>query len=174
MPMERTRVVAELRAWALAVAAVIGLASPAGADATRRAILTDGDCAARLVRAAAAASPTVASLVEELGNSSDVIAVVELTREPFDALGDLRLQAVAGGVRYLRIRIKADLKRWEQIAMLGHELQHAREVAQAPDVRDEAGLARLMRRIGREVYKGRFETAAAIEVAVRVRREIAR
>jgi hypothetical protein len=171
--MERTRVVAEGRAWALAVSAVIGLACPAGADATRRAILTDGDCAARLVRAAAAASPTVASLVEELG-SSDVIAVVELTREPFDALGDLRLQAVAGRVRYLRIRVKADLKPWEQMAMLGHELQHAREVAQAPDVRDEAGLARLMRRIGREVYKGRFETPAAIEVAIRVRREIAR
>jgi hypothetical protein len=171
--MGRFRIGTELRAWALAVAAAIGSASPAGADAARRPILTGDDRAAGLARAAAAASPTVASLVEELG-SGDVIVVVEVTREPFDALGDLRLQAVAGGVRYLRIRVKADLKRWEQIAMLGHELQHAREVAQAPDVRDEASLARLMRRIGREVYKGRFETAAAIEVADRVRREIAR
>jgi hypothetical protein len=40
--------------------------------------------------------------------------------------------------------------------------------------RREAGLAFLMRQIGREVYKGRFETLAAQEVAVRVRQEIAR
>jgi hypothetical protein len=44
----------------------------------------------------------------------------------------------------------------------------------ATDVRDEAGLARLMRRIGRETERGAFETEEAVRVTATVRREVAR
>ncbi len=115
----------------------------------------------------------MAGLVDDLADNGTVIVVLELARERFDARGDLRLQAAADGVRYLRVRVYAGLRPWEQMAMLGHELQHAREVALAPGVLDATGLARLMRRIGRETSRNRFETAAATEIGDRVLHEIA-
>lgn len=158
----------------VAVVAVVSLgATGSVAGAPRRAVLTDGGPAARLVQTTVAASPTVAGLADDLATNGTVIVVVELARERFEAMADLRLQAVVAGVRYLRIRIYAGLKRWEQMSMLGHELQHAREVALAPDVVDSPGLAGLMRRIGRETYRDRFETTAAIDIAGRVLHEIA-
>jgi hypothetical protein len=139
----------------------------------RQPVLTFGPRSRELLRAAVAASPTVASLVEALA-PTDIIVVIEVTRQGFGAAGDLRIQAIAGNVRYLRIRVSGTLEPWDQMAILGHELQHANEVAQAPDVRDQAGLARLMRRIGRETLRGAFDTNAAAKTTAQVRREVAR
>lgn len=77
--------------------------------------------------------------------------------------------------RYVLVRID----RWrstpfERIALLGHELQHALEVAGAPEVRDARGLAKLYRRIGWESQKDKFETEAAQTVGNRVRGQVAR
>lgn len=77
--------------------------------------------------------------------------------------------------RYLLVRID----RWrttpdERIALLGHELQHALEVANAPEVRDAQGLATLYRRIGWEGQKDKFETAAAQTVGNQVRSQVSR
>lgn len=161
------------RTWVVAAATAVGFSTPVVADAPRRAIHPDGDPCARLLRATVAASPTVAALVDAL-DASDVIVVAELTWDSMEDVSDRRLQAVVGDVRYVRVRVSAKLKRWNQMSILAHELQHAREVAQAPDVRDEAALAGLMRRIGRETYPGRFETKAAVEVGLQALHEIAR
>jgi hypothetical protein len=150
----------------------IGTVARLSADG-RQPVLTDGPRSLELLRAAVAASPTVAALVEALA-PTNVIVVLEVTREGFGAAGDLRIQAVAGSARYLRIRVSGALEPWDQIAILGHELQHANEVAQAPDVRDPAGLARLMRRIGRETLRGAFDTNAAAKTTAQVRREVGR
>jgi len=139
----------------------------------RQPVLAFGPRSRELLGAAVAASPTVASLVEALA-PTDVIVVIEVTRETFGAAGDLRIQAVAGNTRYLRIRVSGALDPWDQMAILGHELQHANEVAQAPDVRDQTSLARLMRRIGRETLRGAFDTNAAAKTTAQVRREVAR
>ena len=77
--------------------------------------------------------------------------------------------------RYLLIRID----RWrtspvERIALLGHELQHALEVAGAPEVRDARGMAKLYRRIGWESRQDKFETDAAQTVGNKVRSEVAK
>jgi hypothetical protein len=79
-----------------------------------------------------------------------------------------------GDLRYLLVRID----RWrtspvERIALLGHELQHALEVASAPEVRDARGMARLYRRIGWESRPDKFETDAAQSIGNRVRSEVA-
>ncbi|MBX7186050.1 MAG: hypothetical protein K1Y01_12980 [Vicinamibacteria bacterium] len=75
--------------------------------------------------------------------------------------------------RYLLVRID----RWrstpfERIALLAHELQHALEVAAAPEVRDAQGLAKLYRRIGWENQKDKFETEAAQMVGAQVRKQL--
>ena len=50
---------------------------------------------------------------------------------------------LAGEYRYLRVRIRNDLSRREAIALIGHELQHALEIADAIEVRDTTSLIKL-------------------------------
>jgi hypothetical protein len=135
-----------------------------------------------------ALSPSAADLVwESVARSS----IVEDLLRQLEATGvivylvDTMPGAVAGPVshlvylsndetaRYLLIRID----RWrsspyERIALLGHELQHALEVAAAPEVRDAQGLAKLYRRIGWENQKDKFETEAAQMVGAQVRKQV--
>jgi hypothetical protein len=73
--------------------------------------------------------------------------------------------ATAGQVRYLRIGLTRPLNlgnRNRLIALIGHELQHALEVAAQPDVIDLASMIELYRRIGVPL-KGQpgYETSAA-------------
>jgi hypothetical protein len=60
------------------------------------------------------------------------------------------------------------------VSWLAHELQHAVEVAGAPEVRSGAQMAALMKRIGRSREAGRqFETDGAIECGRQAGRELA-
>jgi hypothetical protein len=68
-------------------------------------------------------------------------------------------------VRYLRIVLTQPLNLGDRnrlIALIGHELQHALEVAARPDIVDVTGMLELARRIGFPL-KGRpgYETSAA-------------
>ena len=59
----------------------------------------------------------------------------------------------------------------ETIALIGHELRHALEVAASPDVRDQAGLTKLYKRIGEPAGCAHsFDTRAAQNTGRRVRR----
>jgi hypothetical protein len=58
--------------------------------------------------------------------------------------------AYAGEQRYLRITIDASVHGDTAVALLGHELQHAVEIARAPWVTNETRLAHLYRHIGHE------------------------
>jgi hypothetical protein len=63
--------------------------------------------------------------------------------------------------------------RTELIALIGHELRHALEVAQVPDVRDESALVRLYERIGQRSVKGHeYDTNAAQDAGRAVRKEL--
>ena len=74
-------------------------------------------------------SRTFAALVTSL-NRSDVIVYVETVMTlPKDTMGRLTMLPLAGEFRYLRVQIRQDLTRREAIALIGHELQHAREIA---------------------------------------------
>ena len=67
---------------------------------------------------------------------------------PKDTMGRLSMMPRTGEFRYLRVQIRADLSRREAIALIGHELQHALEIAGAAEVRDTIGLITLYERIG--------------------------
>jgi hypothetical protein len=120
-------------------------------------------------------SPTFASLVKAL-NASDVIVYVERVRElPPMLAGRLVLLPIAGERRYLRIQVRGDLSQVELIALIGHELQHALEIASEPTVRDAPAMLTLYQRIGRPTAGAEhtFDTIAAQDTGRQVRQELA-
>jgi hypothetical protein len=124
-------------------------------------------------------SPTFRHLLLRLDESDVMVYVVpgfcEVTRLEACLL---RHVAISGASRYLRIVINPHKPATELIARLGHELQHALEVAEAPEVVDAASMLALFRRIASGTCRGVpvdcYETAAAVDVEDRVLRELSR
>jgi hypothetical protein len=118
-------------------------------------------------------SPTFASLLLAL-NRSDVIVYIETVMTlPADTAGRLTLVPFAGQTRYLRIQIRPDLSRRDAIALIGHEMRHALEVAERPDVRDFNGMIRLYEEIGHPSGgEHAYDTTAAQETGRKVKSEL--
>jgi hypothetical protein len=87
--------------------------------------------------------------------------------------GSLQYVGTHGGQRYLRIRVRLDLVQPQLIALIGHELQHAVEIAFASSVVDAASMEGLYRRIGFARGTHRHETVGAQEAEDRILRELA-
>lgn len=126
--------------------------------------------AAALVANATGQSDIIRSLVKTIDESDVVVYVSDgMAGGINQPRACLSFISQAAGVRYLLIRIDRWLAPpWVRIADLGHELQHAVEVARAPEVRDATSLGRLYRRIGWEGDPGRFESSEAQAVGSRV------
>jgi len=120
----------------------------------------DGLDARPLLEDALGRSATIRRLVAVL-ETSDVLVYVVLQFEIPSGSGDLHLMPTVAGTRRALIRIDVRQTIPERFKLLGHELQHAVEVASAPDVRDQAGMRRLFSRIGVLTPIG-FETDAAV------------
>lgn len=121
-----------------------------------------------------ARSQTFTSLMKAL-DQTDVIVYVEMNgRLPATVAGRLLFAtAPQGGPRYLRIQISREGTTNTQIAAIAHELQHAAEVAHAPEVRDERALERFYGRIGtRGAIERSYDTIAAQLAGRRVLLEI--
>jgi hypothetical protein len=118
-------------------------------------------------------SKTFASLVTSL-NRTDVIVYIEAVMVlPKGTMGRLAMMPRAGAFRYLRIQIRTDLSRREAISLIGHELQHALEIADAREVRDSGALIRLYERIGHESNgEHAYDTEAAQDMGRIVSREL--
>jgi hypothetical protein len=112
-------------------------------------------------------------LINEL-ERSDVIVYLEVTKNlPAGLDGRLMFMTAAGPVRYLHAQLTSRLDFDELIAVAGHELQHALEVANHPEVTDALSLAMLYERIGiRTPIVGRYDTTAARVMGQRVRAEL--
>ncbi len=120
-------------------------------------------------------SKTFAELVTAL-NTTDVIVYIErVQRLPSTLAGRLLLLPIAGDQRYLRIQVRSDLSPVELIALIGHELRHALEIAEDPAVRDESAMLALYQRIGHRSTTGphTFDTHEAETAGRQVRLEIA-
>lgn len=118
-------------------------------------------------------SGTFAQLVLAL-DRSDVIVYIETVQVmPQLIAGRMLLAAGPQGLRYLRIQIAAQPRSNALIALVGHELRHAIEVAESPEVRDEPTLIALYQRIG-HIGQGqhRYDTAAAQNAGRQVRSEL--
>jgi hypothetical protein len=121
-------------------------------------------------------SPLFRELVAQL-EGSDLIVHVESDCTMRDRVqGKLLFVTAAGGVRYLRVRIGCAVSGIRQVAILGHELQHAVEVADAPSVVDESTMAEEYRRIGfpsrGDTDGSSFESRAAIDAGERILRDL--
>jgi hypothetical protein len=151
---------------------------PAGMAAGRRPqttvtrVRTNDVSSAGLLKEAVRRSATIRKLLAEL-ETSDVLVVVATWNERGER-GLTQLAVAASGVRVLIVRVTMFLIVEEQIAVLGHELQHAYEISAAPEVTSDEALRRLFDRIGdRTSWSGdRFETAAARDIERRVLEEV--
>jgi hypothetical protein len=124
-------------------------------------------------------SVTFRALVETI-DASNVLVHVETatqsTQLPAAGVGDKR---GAGRHRVLRIRLVVGWDSVSAVALLGHELRHTVEVAQAPDVVDLASFGRLFQAIGARsrcpaLELACFETRAADAAGRLVLREMGR
>lgn len=129
----------------------------------------------QVLKAGAARSATFKSLVDRI-ESSNVIVYVALNPMMKSSLsGMLTWMTRAGDYRYVRASISTELTFDQMIATLAHELQHAVEVIDDPNVIDEKSLVALYKRIGRQnsnAAPARWETQAAQDAGFRVRREL--
>ena len=129
------------------------------------------DAVARaLVRDGATASPTLARLLERIERSD---LVVYIKTGFVEGPGRLDFACAKPGIRYLRITINVPDTEPTLMASLAHELQHAAEVANAPQVTDPASLADYYRRHGQRIFGNEYCTREAQRTTNRVLCEIA-
>jgi hypothetical protein len=119
---------------------------------------------------ALARSAVVRSLVATLEASNVIVHIVSARQMPAGIGGTTRFVTARGGYRYVRITIGAELSRTARSAILGHELQHACEIAGAA-ADDVESLRQVFARDGR-LAGGFFETARALEIERQVRSEM--
>lgn len=113
--------------------------------------------------------------VEEIEGGRVIVYVVLSGDMPERLAGSLNFAGMAGGYRYLRVSLNADVPADQIVASLAHELQHVLEVMANPDVQDDKSLNSLYQRIGRENHiagRAGWETDEARAVGIDVRREL--
>ena len=117
-------------------------------------------------------SPTFAALLRRLEQSDVYVYIEDVPRLPGALEGRLLVLPPVNGFRYLRIQIARRGGPNDSIAVLGHELRHAIEVAEEPGIHDNDSLIAFYRRIGIDRGNHEFDTVEAQETGKRVRREL--
>ena len=123
-------------------------------------------------------SPTFRSLVEQLDRTTTIVYV-----EPgICAFGHFKAClphaiTLAGDTRFLRIIVEKGGGGAQELARIGHELQHALEIARAPNIQSAGDITELFRRIGRSPHcplgtPDCYETSAARAAGDAVLREV--
>jgi hypothetical protein len=135
------------------------------------------EASATLIRDLVARSATGRELVDRLDRSDLVVYVRRRLFTTGTVTG--RIGFVRGDCRqrYVAIEIAAPRNYVDELSSLGHELQHAVEIAGEGGVCDATALAELYTRIGDPVERwggmaDTFETRTAAETGFRVRREL--
>ena len=120
-------------------------------------------------------SRTFEAIVEAL-EATDLIVHVEVNSKlPANVAGRLMFgSAPKNGPRYLRVQIAEFGTRLDQIASIGHELQHALEVSAAPEVRCAKTFRTLYQRIGEPSLPTAYDTEAAQRAGQKVLLELLR
>lgn len=125
-----------------------------------------------LIAAGATLAPPVPRLRGASARETAIIADL-LARSP--TARTLATGLEAPSARFVRVTLAPSGHPDDLAALLAHELQHVLEIARSPDVIDSRGVRRLYSRIGNDrSATAAFETAAAQEVALQVRRELSR
>jgi hypothetical protein len=141
-------------------------------DSPARHIRSENTYVRKLLKSGYWRSPSFARLISHLQVSDLFVQIEVVPRLPFAIEGRMVNLTRAHDVRYVRIQVELRGAPEELIALLGHELQHATEVADAADVDSEEGLTWLYRRIGTMHGENQYETDAAEDMGRKVRREL--
>jgi hypothetical protein len=118
-------------------------------------------------------SATVRELERRLEASDVVVYVTSPWRQAGEPEASLRWVSASAGLRYVVIKVGLDLAPHARIELLGHELHHAREVADALWVHNDVDMRALFTDIGRETLtRDTYETEGARFAQLRVRRDL--
>jgi hypothetical protein len=130
------------------------------------------------IDAGSAKSPSFRALIAQLDASDVIVYGMSDCSMPSFLLGRTTFMSTAGGRRYVLVAIACTMKERVRISMLGHELRHALEIAEAPSIVDQTTLAAEYRRIGfmSEGFSAGtgYDSRAAIEMGRRVWAEVGR
>jgi hypothetical protein len=116
-------------------------------------------------------SPTVRRMLERL-EASDLITYIRIGPSFGRLRATTRILGHVSEARFVLITITSMAPRVDQVLLLGHELQHAVELAEAPWVRDDRGMIEMYERIGWRESSHAFETSAAVEAGRTVKDEV--
>lgn len=170
----------ELRAWTLAILVVCGMPIPGFAQAPDPPLwrVRAGDAVVlRQFHDGLRRSATFRQIVLALEQSNVIVYVTRGVCDAGRIAGCLlRFVHVSGGDRYLRIVVSVAASEDRILSIVGHELQHAQEVADAETVTDGVSMLTLFRRIGlrecRDVRGECYETKAAIDAEDAILKEL--
>lgn len=93
-------------------------------------------------------SPTLRAVVSRLERSDVVVYIQPDYYGLAGYAGGLTFLSASGGLRYVVARVDWLRAPAQQIAMIGHELQHAVEVADNPEIVDEESMFQEYKRMG--------------------------
>jgi len=116
-------------------------------------------------------SPTIKRLMDEL-QARDIIVYVDLTLDLVSDRGKTMVVTANSTVRILRVLISGRLDPRQRIEVLGHELQHALEIAREEGVGTDESMRDLFLRIGYATGPKAFETVAAQNIEAQVKRDL--
>ena len=146
-------------------------------DGLRSRIRTTDARLRRLLDQGLRLSPTFRALVQRLLESDVVVYLWCDGAHERVTDGRLTFVSAAGGLRYVVVRLLPLASAERQIAIMAHELRHAVEIADAPDVVDQESLAREYQRIGYSnsmplSSKMAYDSRAAVAAGIAVLREL--
>ena len=150
----------------------LAIAAPSVTEAGERPRIRPYDLTvARLLLSGLVHSVTLRTIVDDL-QTRNVVVYLVLRPDLPDAIGSLEWITSSGDLRFVRASISARLRTVERISAIGHELQHAMEVAQATKVRDVRTYAELFERVGQRALNHGWETEKAFAVGRQVHRDL--
>jgi hypothetical protein len=123
------------------------------------------------LRIGAAESQTFRSLLNLLGESDLIVHVQAVDR--LATAGQTYFVTATGTARYVRIEVMFRGNVNEMVALIGHELQHAVEIAEERRIRDRQTLALFYKGMpGNSMTTNEYDSVAARVIEDRVRREM--
>jgi len=124
------------------------------------------------LRLGAAESQTFRDLLDALAASDLIVHVQPVER--LATAGQTSFVTSTATIRYLRIEVAPAANMNEMVALIGHELQHALEIAHQPKIRDRKALAQFYLTVaGNSSASTEYDSVAARIIEDRVRREMA-
>jgi len=144
--------------------------APATVFADSLAVRPLDDSAAATLAGALGHSALVRSLVDELHAAAAIVHFEMSLALPSGVGAATRFVGSSGGHTYLRVAVSAMLRSNEREIMLGHELQHALDIARS-GATNEADVQKLLETTGYRTGSNLFETQSALRAESRIRAE---